>query len=84
MSELLQLVRGSHAARHRLKSRRVFEECHLYAAGGAVSLLGDNDLGNPFERGIVVVVNLFAEDEGDYVSILFDRPGFAKTSVPQR
>jgi hypothetical protein len=35
-----------------------FDESHLYPAGWAVTLLGDNDLGDTVQFGLVGLVNL--------------------------
>ena len=42
------------------------------------ALSGDDDFGAAFEVGIVLLVNLFAEDEHDHVGILLDRAGLAQ------
>src|SRR6516164_5292808 len=44
----------------------------LDQSGGAVTLLGDDDFGEAFEVGIIFLVDLFAEDEGDDVGVLLD------------
>ena len=48
------------------------QKCQLDAADRAVALFGDDDFGEAFEVGIVFLVDLFAEDEGDDVGVLFD------------
>src|SRR3954465_6013566 len=68
------------AGREVLKTRAVLDEGHLDQARRPVALLGDDDLSNAFERGVVGLVILFAEDECDYVSILLDGARFAQVS----
>ena len=47
---------------------------------GAIALLGDDDFGAALEFGIVLLVDLFAEDEHDNVGILLDGAGFAQVA----
>ena len=47
-------------------------------ADGAIALLGDDDFSSALEFGIVLLINLFAEDEHDHVGVLFDGAGFAE------
>src|SRR3979411_187182 len=74
-----QLLIGGHSAlNQRLKSGAVFDECHSDLADRTVALLGDNDLGFALDVGIVLLVDLFAEDEHYEVGILLDRTGFTQ------
>ena len=52
----------------------------LDAAGGAVALLGDDDLGLAFEVFVLAVVVLLAVDEADYVGVLLDGTGLAEVA----
>src|ERR1035441_8511247 len=61
-----------------LKPRRGVLEGQLDEAGGAVALFGDDEFGDAFEVGIVLFVDLFAEDEGHDVGVLLDGSGFAQ------
>src|SRR6185437_427035 len=74
------IVRRPRSFRHVLEPRAVLEKGQLQAAGGAVALFGDDDLGDAFQFGrhFVAQVVLFAKDERDYISVLLDRPRFAQ------
>src|SRR5579884_3618284 len=63
---------------HRLKARRVLEECERHLSGRAVALLGYDQLGFALQFGVVLLVNLFAEDEGDHIGVLLDGARFAE------
>src|SRR5271157_1068331 len=47
-------------------------------ADGTIALLGNDDFSTAFEIGIVLLVNLLAEDKQDHVGILLDGAGFAE------
>src|SRR6185437_42793 len=69
--------------RHVLEARELAEIGQMDGAGGAVALLGDDDLGLALRVGIllavlVLVVVAVAMDEGDHVGILLDGSGFAE------
>jgi hypothetical protein len=49
-------------------------------SGGAVALLGDDDLGLALHVFIVAVVVLLAVDEGDHVGVLLDGAGLAQVA----
>ena len=53
-------------------------EGQLDEAGGAVALFGDDEFGDAFEVGIVLLIDLFAEDEGHDIGVLLDGAGFAQ------
>ena len=65
-----------------LEPRVLFDERELDDTGGAVALLADDDLRDPFGRlvrlAVVVAVLLLAEDEEDDVGILLERARLAK------
>src|SRR5208337_3393413 len=60
------------------RSAGIVQKREIEPADGAIALLGNNDFGAALEVGIVLLVNLFAEDKQDHVGILFDRAGFAQ------
>src|SRR5450755_2959452 len=60
------------------EARRGVLEGKLDEAGGAVALFGDDEFGDAFDVGIVLLIALFAEDEGHYVGVLLDGAGFAQ------
>src|ERR1017187_3768318 len=60
------------------EARRGVFEGQLDEAGRAVALFGYDDFGDAFEVGIVLFVDLFAEDEGHDVGVLLDGAGFAQ------
>src|SRR5271163_4442623 len=60
-----------------LELRVLAEEGQLHFARGAIALLGDDDIGDAFARG-VGVVDVFAIDEENDVCILFQR-----TALPE-
>src|ERR1035441_5627974 len=45
---------------------------------GPVALLGNNDFGAALQVGVVLLVELFAEDEHDHIGVLLNRPRFAQ------
>src|SRR5271166_3974642 len=61
-----------------LEARGRVLEGQLDEAGGTVALFGDDEFGDAFEVGIVLLVDLFAEDEGHDVGVLLDGAGFAQ------
>jgi hypothetical protein len=60
------------------EARVVGEVGQLDRAGGAVALLGDDDLGFALEVFVFAVVVLLAVDEADDVGVLLDRAGLAQ------
>ena len=56
------------------------EEAELDRVGGAVAVLGEDDLGEPLRVGLLAVVVLVAVDEGDEVGVLLDRAGLSRRS----
>ena len=66
------------AFEHVGKTGRIVEECEVEFADGAVALLGNNDLGAALEVGVVLLVDLFAEDKHNNVGVLLDGAGFAE------
>src|SRR5262245_52276122 len=54
------------------------DEMEIDGAGRTVALLADDELGLPLEVGIVLLVDLLAEEEEDDVGILLDRAGLPK------
>ena len=50
------------------------------AAGGAVALFCNDDLGFALEVFVFAIVVLFAVDEADYVGVLLDGAGFAEVT----
>src|SRR3546814_5157685 len=61
-----------------VEARVLAEELELDRPGRAVSLLADDDLGQPLVRRVFLVVVLVAVDEDDHVRILLDGAGFAQ------
>ena len=57
------------------------KESKLNLAGGAVSLLGYDQLRKTVKVGPIVLVDLFPEDERHHLGVLLDRP--ALTQVAQ-
>src|SRR4029079_11319021 len=55
-----------------LEGRGFAVEDQLHRAGLAVAVLGDDHLGEPLVRLVVVVVDLVAVDEGHHVGVLLD------------
>src|ERR1700722_18195388 len=60
------------AFQHVGKTRGIVQKCQVELADGAVALLGNDDLGSAFQVGIVPLVDLFAEDKHNNVSVLLD------------
>jgi hypothetical protein len=60
------------------EARRIMQEGEIELADGTISLLGDDDFGAAFEVGIVLLIDLFAENEHDDVGVLFNRARFAQ------
>ena len=54
------------------------DECQVHFAGGAVALLGNNQLGAALQVGVVLLVDFLAEDECHHVGILLDGSRFAQ------
>src|SRR5215470_16958242 len=63
-----------------LKSGGVLQESQIDAANGPIALLGDNNFRTTLQVGIVLLVDLFAEDEHHKIGILLDRTRFAQVS----
>src|SRR3546814_12892604 len=61
-----------------VEARVLAEELELDRPGRAVSLLADDDLGQPLVLRVFLVVVLVAVDEDDHVRILLDGAGFAQ------
>src|SRR5947209_16122953 len=78
VERLILVACGANVAGHILEARALLDEGHLDSSGGSVALLGDDDLSQPFEFGLILFVDFFAEDESDYVSVLLDRARFAQ------
>ena len=55
------------------EARGFFDERQVHLAGGAVALLGDDEFGETFEIGIVLLVNFFAKNKSHNVGVLLDR-----------
>src|SRR5882672_4227465 len=66
------------AVGHVSEAGGIVQECEVKTADGAVALLGDDDLGFASQGGVVLLVDLFAEDEHDEVGVLLDRAGLTK------
>src|SRR5208337_1333253 len=64
-----------------LKPRVALDEGQADGVGGAVALFGNDDFGPALEVGIVLLVHLFAEDEGDHVGVLLDGARFAQVGM---
>src|SRR5271167_1341768 len=60
---------------HGLESGRVLQECQVHAARRAITLFGDDKLRFSLQVGIVLLVNLFAENESHDVGVLLDGSG---------
>ena len=60
-----------------LEAHVLLEEAELHGPGGAVALLGDDDLGGVLVGGVRVVVLVPVEHHDD-VRVLFYRPALAK------
>ena len=62
-----------------LKPRIALDEGRPDGVGGTDALLGNDDFGPAFEVGIVLLVHLFAGDEGDHVGEL--RPAIVVIAI---
>src|SRR5262249_14566960 len=61
-----------------LKSCGILQESQIDAANRSIALLGNNDFRTPLQVGIVLLVDLFTEDEHHKISTLLDRTRFAQ------
>src|ERR1700681_4871624 len=78
LSTLLIRGRPHVAGGHVGKRSKVLLEGQVNPADGTIALLADDEFGAAFEVGIVLLVDLLAEDEHDDVGVLLDGAGLAK------
>src|SRR5262245_19596258 len=60
------------------EAREFTTKGEAYDTRRAIALFGDVDLSDALLRAILRIVHVIAIDQGDYVGILFDGPGFAQ------
>src|SRR5258708_37079159 len=66
------------ALKHIGEAGGIVQKGQIELADRTVALLGDDDFGTAFEVWVVLLVDLFADDEHDDVRVLLNRPGFTQ------
>src|SRR5664279_3262167 len=60
------------------ETRELSEEGERHISDGTVTLLGDDEIGQPFQVLAIALVHFFAEDEAYEIGILLDGSGIAE------
>src|SRR6267378_1667020 len=75
-SYLASILRRHAILGERLEARAILYESELHPTRGAVALLGNDEFSFALQIRIVLLIDLFAEYEGNHVGVLLNRSRF--------